>query len=86
MQIGFVLMIIAFVLIPVMLLVKPCCFRGDGGHEDEHDEIEFTNINNRDGEQQPNPQIQRGSAEPGGSTDDAMKKRHDEMKSLEKQI
>lgn len=71
MSIGLALLVIVVILIPVMLFVKPCCFRGDPGHDDEHDEIEFTNINNQDG----NNQIQRESADASGGADDAMKKR-----------
>jgi len=58
MAIGFILLIIVFLLIPVMLFVKPCCFRGDGGHDDneENNQIEFANINNVDNQ---NNQIQR---------------------------
>jgi len=49
MHIGLGLLIVAVIFIPIMLLAKPCCFRGDPGHDDEQDEIEFTNINNRNG-------------------------------------
>lgn len=82
MTIGFVLFIIAVICIPIMLFVKPCCFRGDPPHDEEQDEIEFTNINNRgpggELEQQlVQPQIQRASRDMDGSgaTDDALKKR-----------
>lgn len=77
-NIGLALLVIVVILIPVMLFVKPCCFRGDPGHDEDHDEIEFTNINNNDGN------VNRSEA--AGGTDDAMRKRHDEMKSLENQI
>jgi len=75
MHIGFWLLVIAVICIPIMLLCKPCFFRGEPAHE-ENEEIEFTNINNND---QANNQIQRNSADVNGGTDDAMKKRHDEM-------
>lgn len=49
-SIGFALLIIVIILIPIMLFVKPCCFRGEGGdhHDDENNQIEFANINNID--------------------------------------
>jgi hypothetical protein len=72
MHVGLGLLIVAVIFIPIMLLVKPCCFRGDPGHDEEQDEIEFTNINNRGGDAEQNMQIQRGSAD---GTDDAMRKR-----------
>jgi len=50
MHIGLGLLMVAIICIPIMLLVKPCCFRGDPPPEDEKDEIEFTNINNRGNE------------------------------------
>jgi len=75
MHIGFWLLVIAVICIPIMLLCKPCFFRGEPAHE-ENEEIEFTNINNND---QAINQIQRNSADVNGGTDDAMKKRHDEM-------
>jgi hypothetical protein len=43
MSIGFAFLVIVVILIPIMLFVKPCCFRGDPGHEEEN-EIEFANI------------------------------------------
>jgi len=43
MRIGLVLLVIVVILIPIMLFAKPCCFRGDPGHEDEG-EVEFANI------------------------------------------
>lgn len=48
--IGFALLIIVIILIPIMLFVKPCCFRGDHGddHGEENNQIEFANINNID--------------------------------------
>ena len=49
--IGTILLALYVGLIPVMLLVKPCCFRG-GSHKDEQDEIEFTNINRMEGDMQ----------------------------------
>lgn len=33
-SIGFALLIIVVILIPIMLFVKPCCFRGDPGHDE----------------------------------------------------
>lgn len=81
MEIGLVLFVVAVVMIPIMLFVKPCCFRGDAAHEDEQDEIEFTNINNRgvaELEQnlvQPGIQRQSKDMDGAGTTDDAMKKR-----------
>ena len=70
---GFALLVIVFLLIPVMLFVKPCCFRGDDGHDDDHEnnQIEFANINNME----QNNQIQRSSDDNRGATDDAMIKR-----------
>ena len=76
MRIGFWLLVLAVICIPIMLLCKPCFFRGEPAHE-ENEEIEFTNINNNN--DQANNQIQRNSADVNGGTDDAMKKRHDEM-------
>jgi len=47
-SIGFALLVVVIILIPIMLFVKPCCFRGDDHHEPE--EIEFANINNMEPE------------------------------------
>jgi len=47
MHIGLGLLILAIICMPIMLLAKPCCFRGDPPHDDELDEIEFTNLNSR---------------------------------------
>lgn len=48
MGIGFTFLVIAVIMIPIMLLVKPCFFRGEEPAED-HEEIEFTNIQNQEG-------------------------------------
>lgn len=80
-RIGFVLLVIVIILIPIMLFAKPCCFRGDPGHDDEEGEnnqIEFANINNVEPQ---NNQIQRSGEM--GATDDVMNKRQDEMRQLE---
>lgn len=72
-RIGFVLLIVVIVLIPIMLFVKPCCFRGDGGHDDENGEnnqIEFANINN----------MEQNNGVQNSGTDDVMNKRQDEMR------
>lgn len=81
MTIGLVLLVIVVILIPIMLFVKPCCFRGDPGHENEG-EVEFANIQNME---QQNQGIQNNS-EKRDVTEDAMIKRQDEMKQLEMQI
>lgn len=60
MHIGLALFLVAVVMIPIMLFVKPCCFRGDPPHDDEHDEIEFTNINNRGGAELEQNLVQPG--------------------------
>jgi len=82
MTIGLVLLIIVVILIPVMLFVKPCCFRGDAGHDDEeHNQIEFANIQNADNQNQAiNPSVAEGD------TENQINKRQDEMKQLEQQI
>jgi len=51
-NIAMVLLVIAIAFIPIMLLVKPCCCTSE--HEEEHDEIEFTNIRNADNDMQQN--------------------------------
>lgn len=75
MHVGLGLLIVVVLLIPVMLLCKPCFFRGEEAHEEEN-EIEFANIQNVE-----NNQIQGED-----DAEDAMRKRQNEMKSLEKQI
>lgn len=42
-HIGIALLLIAIVMMPVMLLVKPCCCLGSGHHQ-VNDEIEFADI------------------------------------------
>jgi hypothetical protein len=83
-DIGFALLVIVIILIPIMLFVKPCCFRGDHHDDDnegENNQIEFANINNID-----NQQNQVNRSDGVGNTDDAMNKRQDEMRQLEQQI
>jgi hypothetical protein len=65
-------------MIPVMLFVIPCCFRGEEGHDEDQPEIEFTNINREQNDMQVNL-IQRPSdGDESGSrnlTDEVMQKR-----------
>lgn len=35
--IGFALLIVVIILIPIMLFVKPCCFRGEPHDDDERE-------------------------------------------------
>lgn len=37
--------LVVLICVPMMLLVKPCCFRGSGAHVDDQ-EIEFADIRN----------------------------------------
>lgn len=41
---ALILLAVVFVMIPIMLLAKPCCFRGKPKVADDN-EIEFANIN-----------------------------------------
>ena len=92
--IGLALLAIVVVVIPVMLCFKPIyygCFGPD--HDDDNDEIEFTNINRGDNDmQQPlQPGIQRQSEDGDADnsrkiTDDMMLKRQREMQSLDAQL
>lgn len=49
-NVGFALLILVIICIPIMLFVKPCCFRKAPAPEDEN-EIEITNINRGDDEE-----------------------------------
>jgi len=55
--IGKILLIFMIVFIPIMLFVKPCCFRGTPPPADDN-EIEFTNINNQENGQAINPSVE----------------------------
>jgi len=84
--IGHVLLGFVAVLVPVMLCVKPCCFR----HRSDDDEnIQIIEMANQDDMQQNllgnNGAIQRDSGDDSSRrlTDDMMMKRHQEMKSLD---
>lgn len=84
--IALALLAIVMVMIPIMLFVIPCCFRGEGDHDEDHPEIEFTNINREQNDMQQNL-IQRPSNEDESVsrnlTDDIMQKRQNQMKSLD---
>jgi len=41
-MVGTVLLICVVVLVPIMLCVKPCCFRNAPVHDDGDEEIELT--------------------------------------------
>uniref|UniRef100_A0A7S3FSH2 V-type proton ATPase subunit a n=1 Tax=Strombidium rassoulzadegani TaxID=1082188 RepID=A0A7S3FSH2_9SPIT len=92
--IAVALLVIVVIFIPIMLLTKPCLRGSSGGDDDEHDEIEFTDINRAEQEMQQNllqPRIQQdsiGSKEEDQKTvtEQMMLKREYEMKSLQKQL
>ena len=46
-SIALILLAVVFVNVPIMLLVKPCCFRGSA-HVEEENEIEFSQIPNQE--------------------------------------
>lgn len=93
-SIGLALLAIVIVVIPIMLCTKPIYFGCCGpDHDEDRDEIEFTNINRGDNDmQQPlQPGIQRISEDGDGDnskriTDDMMLKRQREMQSLDAQL
>jgi len=94
-QIAIALIIVVGILVPVMLCVKPCCFRGAGADDDdEAGVIEFSDLNKNDDANQNllgtgGNAIQRDSNEENSSkklTDDMMLKRQQQMKSLEQQL
>jgi vacuolar-type H+-ATPase subunit I/STV1 len=84
-QIAIALIIVVAILVPVMLCVKPCCFRGAGSEDDdEAGVIEFSDLNKNDDANQNllgngGNAIQRDSNEGENSskklTDDMMQKR-----------
>jgi hypothetical protein len=90
--IGVSLLVLVVLLIPIMLCVKPCV-EGRKGHGEDHDEIEFSDLNGADGQRQGiHTGVQRDSGDNDESfdtsakniTDKMMKKRESEMKSLER--
>lgn len=87
--IALALLVIVAILVPVMLCVKPCCFRGAHVEEDHEQVIELAN---QDDMQQNllggGNAIQRDSDDNSSRklTDDMMFKRQQEMKELDQQL
>lgn len=77
-KIGFVLLILVVIMVPIMLCVKPCFFRGGSSADDDDNEIEFTNIQRADNDLNQGlvqPAIQRQSRDASDGADDVMQKR-----------